>query len=342
MTDALPGIGVLGNVGISVPELVKLGAEIEQAGFPGVWVIEYEYDSIALAQAIAQGTSTVMTGTCITRAFTRHPISLATTAAAIDQLAPGRFTIGLGSGALESADPKLSLQRWGVPWDRSAARMKEYVEVLRRALDGETLGYQGDFYDLNHVELELLPEKRVPIFLAGGGKRMMDLAGSLSDGVFMHMVDEQATRATRERVAAAAEKHGRDPGELDVSNLIMTCVDDDRATAVAAMKHWLVEYYLSMKVYQSILAENGWADEGKTILDAYMRGDKEAAEAAVPDGLIEHFTITGTPDECRQKLAEFVSWGTTMPILYVFPSRGDWRDAYRRTIDTFAGATAAG
>jgi alkanesulfonate monooxygenase SsuD/methylene tetrahydromethanopterin reductase-like flavin-dependent oxidoreductase (luciferase family) len=335
--DVVPGIGVLGNVGISVPQLVDLGKEIEDAGFSGVWVIEYEYDSIGIAQAIAQGTDRVMTGTCITRAFTRHPVSLATTAAVIDQLAPGRFTIGLGSGALESADPKLSLQRWGVPWDRSASRMKEYVEVLRRAMDGDTLGYDGEFYDLDHVELELLPEKHVPIFVAGGGKRMMDIAGALCDGVFMHMVDEKATRGTAERVAEAAEKHERDAGQLDVSNLIMTCVDDDRDAAVAAMKHWLVEYYLSMKVYQAILAENGWAAEAETILDAYMRGDKPAAEAAVPDGLIENFTITGTPDECREKLAQFVSWGTTLPILYVFPSRADdWPGAYRRAIDTFA------
>jgi alkanesulfonate monooxygenase SsuD/methylene tetrahydromethanopterin reductase-like flavin-dependent oxidoreductase (luciferase family) len=327
---------VLGNVGISVRELVELAREMEDAGFSGVWVIEYEYDSIALAQAIAQGTRRVMTGTCITRAFTRHPVSMASTAAVVDQLAPGRFTIGLGSGALESADPKLSMQRWDVPWDRSAARMREYVEVLRRAMDGETLGYQGEFYDLNHVELELLPEERVPIFVAGGGKRMMDIAGAFCDGVFMHMVDEQGTKATAERVAAAAEAHGRDPSALDVSQLIMTCVDDDRDTAVAAMKHWLVEYYLSMKVYQEILSSNGWADEAKTILDAYLAGDKEAAEAAVPDGLIERFTITGTPEECREKLAETISWGTTLPILYAFPSRGDWHEGYRRSIEAFA------
>jgi alkanesulfonate monooxygenase SsuD/methylene tetrahydromethanopterin reductase-like flavin-dependent oxidoreductase (luciferase family) len=332
------GIGLLGHVGISTPELVEIGKEIEDAGYAGVWIIEYEYDSIALAQAVAQATNRVMTGTCITRAFTRHPISMATTAAVIDQLAPGRFTIGLGSGALESADPKLSMQRWDVPWDRSAARMKEYVEVLRKALDGETLGYQGEFHDLNHVELELLPEKHVPIFVAGGGKKMMDVAGAYCDGVFMHMVDETATRETAARVAATAEKHGRDPSELEVSNLIMTVVDDDHDTAVAAIRHWLVEYYLSMKVYQGILKDNGWEDEAQTILDAYLAGDMEAAEAAVPQGLIDNFTITGTPEECRQKLADFVSWGTTMPILYVFPSRGDWRDAYRRTIEAFAGA----
>jgi alkanesulfonate monooxygenase SsuD/methylene tetrahydromethanopterin reductase-like flavin-dependent oxidoreductase (luciferase family) len=339
--DAVPGIGLLGNVGIPARELVELGREIEDAGYSGVWIIEYEYDSIALAQAVAQATRRVMTGTCITRAFTRHPVSLATTAAVVDRLAPGRFTIGLGSGALESADPRLSMQRWDVPWDRSAARMKEYVEVLRRAMDGETLGYDGEFYDLNHVALELLPEERVPIFVAGGGKRMMDIAGALCDGVFMHMVDAAGTKATAERVAAAAQQHGRDPGALEVSQLIMTCVDEDRETAVGAMKHWLVEYYLSMKVYQDILAHNGWADEAKAILDAYMADDKEAAKAAVPDGLVERFTITGTPAECREKLSEMVSWGTTLPILYVFPSRGDWRDGYRRSIAAFAPGAAA-
>ncbi|MEA2419307.1 MAG: 5,10-methylenetetrahydromethanopterin reductase [Thermoleophilaceae bacterium] len=333
-----PGIGLLANVGISPGALVDLGREIEQAGFSGIWMIEYEYDSVALAQAVASQTSRAVTGTCITRAFSRHPVSLANTAAVIDRLAPGRFVIGLGSGTLEAMDPKLSFQRWGQPWDRPVARMREYVQILRRALDGELLGYEGEFYDLRHVQLELLPESRVPIFIAGGGKRMIELVAEEADGVFVHLVDRVGTERTRDTLAAAARERGRDPDELDVSNLVMTCIDEDHDAAVAAMRKHLVEFYLTMSLYQKILASAGFGDAANTIYECVKRGDVKAAEAAVPDRLIEDFTITGTPADARRKLEDFVSWGTTMPILYPFPSRGDWLDCYRRTMETFADA----
>jgi alkanesulfonate monooxygenase SsuD/methylene tetrahydromethanopterin reductase-like flavin-dependent oxidoreductase (luciferase family) len=332
----VPGIGLLGTVGLSPPELVKLAREFEQAGFSGVWVIEYEYDAVGLAQALASGTSRLLTGTAITRAFSRHPIGLANAAALVDRLAPGRFVIGLGTGAYESLDPRMSFQRWGQEWDRPAARMREYVQVVRRALEGELLGFDGDFYRLDHVQIDILPESRVPIFVAGGGARMLEVAGAEADGVFVHLYDRERTERTRDAVAAAALKAGRDPGDIQLARLIMSCVDDDRRRAVEAMRRYLVEWYLTMPQYQRIVAACGYGEVAEAIRECAARGDLDGAVATVPDELIEALTITGTPVEARQKLAEMVGWGTTVPILYPFPARGDWREAYRASIATFA------
>lgn len=332
-----PGIGLLGHVA-PASVVLDLAREIEDAGFADAWVVEYEYDAMAFCQAIAAATETAGTGTCITRAFTRHPISIADTAAVIDSMAPGRFTIGLGTGPLKAADPRLNMQRWGQEWDRPVARMREYVQIVRRVLEGETLNYEGEFFDLANVGLDVLPAGKIPIYLAAGGERMTEVAGAEADGVFVHLANRAMTEQTLDRVARAAKSALRDPDSVELSNLIMTCVDDESAVARDAMRHWLIDFYLNMPSYQKVLERSGYADTANAIRDLLAKGDLAGAAAAVPDGVLDDFTIVGTPAECEQKLAEFVAWGTSVPILYPFPSRGDWIDGYRRTIDAFAPA----
>ncbi|MEA2379498.1 MAG: 5,10-methylenetetrahydromethanopterin reductase [Thermoleophilaceae bacterium] len=343
MTAALPGIGLLANVGITPAGTVDLAREIEQAGFAGVWIVEYEYDATAIAQAVASGLEVAVTGTCITRAFTRHPISMAETAALIDCLAPGRFVIGLGTGPLKAADPKLDRQRWGQEWDRPVARMREYLQVLRLALSGEMISYEGEFYDLKNIQLDLLPASgHVPIYIAAGGERMSQVAGAEADGVFVHLANREMTERSLAAVAEGARQAGRDAGQIEFSNLIMTCVDEDRDAAYAAMRHYLVDFYLNMPSYQKVIERAGYVDTANTIRERLGSGDMAGASDSIPDALVDEFTVVGTPEECEQKLAEIVSWGTTMPIVYPFPSRGDWLDCYRRTLEAFAGIPVAG
>ncbi|MEA2330589.1 MAG: 5,10-methylenetetrahydromethanopterin reductase [Thermoleophilaceae bacterium] len=337
--NASLGVGLLANVGVSVPATVDFAREIEQAGYAGVWIVEYEYDATALAQAVAAATDVVVSGTCITRAFTRHPISMAETAALIDCLAPGRFVIGLGTGPLKAADPKLDMQRWGQEWDRPVARMREYLQVLRRALSGEMVTYQGEFYELQNVQLDPAPPSgHVPIYIAAGGERMSRVGGAEADGVFVHLADREMTERSLEAVAEGAKEAGRDPSQIEFGNLIMTCVDDDRDAAYAAMRHWLVDFYLNMPSYQKVIERAGYADTANSIRERLASGDVAGASASIPDALVDEFTVVGTPLECEQKLAEIVSWGTTVPIVYPFPSRGDWLECYRRSVEAFAPA----
>jgi alkanesulfonate monooxygenase SsuD/methylene tetrahydromethanopterin reductase-like flavin-dependent oxidoreductase (luciferase family) len=338
MTPLSPGIGLLGNVGISLPELVAFGRECEAAGSAGVWMVEYEYDALAMAQAVAGATERVLTGTCITRAFTRHPISMAESAVVVDRLAPGRFVIGLGTGALKAADPTLSMQRWGQEWDKPVGRMREYVQILRRAMTGETITYDGEFFQLRNIRLDPVPSTYVPIYIAAGGERMSEVAGAEADGVFVHLVNREKTERTREAVDRGARGAGRDPSAIELSNLIMVCVDEERELAYDAMRHWLVDFYLNMPSYQKVLEHGGYADVANVVRDRLTAGDVAGAEAALPDALLEEFTMVGTPADCERKLAEIVSWGTSIPILYPFPSRDDWLDGYRRTLAAFAGA----
>jgi 5,10-methylenetetrahydromethanopterin reductase len=338
MTEHAPGFGLLANVGIPLGELVDFGRECEAAGCASVWMVEYEYDALAITQAIAASTSRVLTGTCISRAFTRHPISMAESAAVIDRLAPGRFVIGLGTGALKAADPLLSMQRWGQEWDKPVGRMREYVQVVREAMTGEKVSYDGQFFQLSNIRIDPAPSTYVPIYIAAGGERMSEVAGAEADGVFVHLVNREMTERTRRAVDRGARGAGRDPSQVELSNLIMVCLDDERDVAYDAMRHWLVDFYLNMPSYQRVLERGGYADTAEAVRTSLAAGDPAGAEAALPDELLEEFTMVGTPADCERKLAEIVSWGTSMPILYPFPSRHDWLDGYQRTLAALAGA----
>jgi alkanesulfonate monooxygenase SsuD/methylene tetrahydromethanopterin reductase-like flavin-dependent oxidoreductase (luciferase family) len=338
MSSESAAIAFLANVGVSPAGLIELSARAEAAGYEGAWMVEYEYDSVAIVQAIATATDQIETGTCIMRAFTRHPISLAETATVIEALAPGRFVIGLGTGPMKRATPDVPVQRWGLEWDKPAARMREYVQVVRRVLGGGAVSYDGRFFRFRNVFPEPVPERQIPIWLAGGGPQMVRVAGMEADGMFVHMANEAMIAKTRESVGAAAREAGRDPDDVPLGNLLMVCVDDDADAARAAMRHWLVDFYLSLPGYQELLVRAGFKDTANAIRDALVRGDADAAEAAVPDAVLDDFMLAGKPEDCRRRLQDFVAWGVQKPILYPFPAHDDWDAAYRVTISAFAPA----
>jgi alkanesulfonate monooxygenase SsuD/methylene tetrahydromethanopterin reductase-like flavin-dependent oxidoreductase (luciferase family) len=187
------------------------------------------------------------------------------------------------------------------------------------------------------VRLDVVPAPgAVPIYIAAGGERMTEVAAAEADGVFVHLVNREMTEHTLATIARAARAAGRDPDDIPVSNLLMTCVDDDRTVACDAMRHYLVDYYLNMPSYQRVMERAGYGEVVDTIRDRLAHGDRAGAAAAIPDSLLDEFTIAGDPAECEQKLADFVSWGTREPILYAFPARGDWLAGYHRVIDAFA------
>lgn len=329
-------------------EVIELAQEAERAGWDGVQLVEYEYDTFAFAQAIASGTSRVFTGTCISRAFTRHPLLTAETAVAIDHLAPGRFVIGLGVGGVSAPPrdatrrtggraareirPGTSLQRWGMGSDRLAARMREYVEVVRLALTGDVVDYSGEFFRFEDVQLSIAPTGEIPVYLGARGQRMLDLAGEAADGVYLWLVGEAATRESIARVRRAVERAGRPAESVTIGGLIPTCVDPDGDAARGAARRNLVDFYLGRAAYADVLPDAGFPEVGEAVRALVEKGEPEAAAEKIPDEALDQLAIAGTPEQCRDAMQRWTARGVNAPVLYVFPADGDWPGAYRRAI----------
>lgn len=348
-----PSLGLLADVGLGPERLVDIAREAEAAGFESVRMIEHEYDSFAFAQAIASGTNHIITGS-VARHYTRHPLLTAQTAAVIDQLTPGRFVIGLGSGPPKRSDPGTPREHWGMPTDQEVARLDEYIEVVRRALTEDEVDFRGEFYKFTDVRMAVRPvSPHIPIWLAAAGKRTAKLAGRVADGMLVQLAGTEMIDRVLDSADEAARNAGRDPDALPLGNLIMTCVSNDAAEARRAMRAHLVDWYLHQPRIQQQFAEGGYEDMANEIKrcnpphdtrgsvdEILVNPQAQAAAEAISDEALDEFTIAGTPGECRSRIEQFLDWGVDVPILCPYPVGTDWSDAYREVIQAFADTPA--
>jgi alkanesulfonate monooxygenase SsuD/methylene tetrahydromethanopterin reductase-like flavin-dependent oxidoreductase (luciferase family) len=323
---------------ITPDELRTIALEAEAAGFDTLWSTEEDYDSFAYDLYTASVTARLRAGSSIARYYKRHPLLVAETAAAIDRIAPGRFVIGLGTGPVRKSDPGAKLQRWGTDASSPVERLSEYIDVIRMALSGETVDFEGNCYAVQGVTLQPKPERVPPVYLSAGGRELVRLAGRKADGFFFFflgpaLLDEWLTTAREE-----AQQAGRDGNALVAAGLIPMCIDDDRERARSVLRHHLFFPYLSRPYYQKLLAENGFAEAADAIRTALSTGGVEAAAPLVPDEVLDTLTVGGTPDECVERVREFVARGNDAPVLYPFPVDDDWAGCYSGVVDLFRGA----
>jgi 5,10-methylenetetrahydromethanopterin reductase len=202
--------------------------------------------------------------------------------------------------------------------------MRETVEVTRRLLAMERVTFQGEFVDVDDIEIDIVhgdrSPKRVPIYIAATtGMNMMELAGEIGDGALLnYLVGPEYNRQALEHLAVGAERAGRTLDDVDRPQLVVCSLDDDRSLALDRARE-LVTQYLGQQphigkasgVEPSLLEEIGhilgWPATHEQI---------EEAMALVPDEVVQLVTASGTAEECRAKIAEYVDAGCTCPVLY--------------------------
>lgn len=159
--------------------LVQLGEEL---GFDTAWVADQTFyrDPFVVLSACAQATRRIDLGLGATNPYTRHPVQIARAAAALNELAEGRFRLAIGAG-----NRKELLQPLG--WNQTGAgpRCREAVTVIKQLLSGEEVHYGSDTLTVDHVRLLVPPQPQLPVFLAGRGPYVLRSAGQVADGVII-------------------------------------------------------------------------------------------------------------------------------------------------------------
>jgi alkanesulfonate monooxygenase SsuD/methylene tetrahydromethanopterin reductase-like flavin-dependent oxidoreductase (luciferase family) len=319
---------------ITPDELGELARQADVAGFEVLWSTEEDYDSFVYDQHVAGSSERLRAGSSIARYYKRHPLLVAESAAAIDRITPGRFVIGLGTGPAKRADPSIKLQRWGSDAAKPVARLSEYIDVVRLALSGEEVNFEGEFYAVEKVRLQPDPNAEIPIYLAGGGPQLTKLAARKADGAFLYFLNEEQTRQRLATLEEEATAVGRDAP--DVAVLFPVCVDEDREAARNALRRHLFFPYLALPYYQQLLADNGFPEAVEQIKAALADGGIDAAWQHVPDEALDGVALAGEPGECTARLEEFMGRGIDSPVLYPFPVDDDWVGTYRRVVELFA------
>jgi 5,10-methylenetetrahydromethanopterin reductase len=225
----------------------------------------------------------------------------------------------------------------GIDRSRPLKVMREVVDAVRALLANETVTMDGFHVHLDGVELDYVHQERrpkdVPIYVGATGMQMMELTGEIADGaVLNYLVSPSYNVGALEALARGAAKAGRTIDDIDRPQLVVCSVDEDRDAALDGAR-LLVTQYLGQQphimkasgVPQTLLDEIGEVLTWPATHDQVV-----AASKLVPDDIVQMITASGTPDEVRAKVDEYVASGCTCPILYPLA------DDVRLMIDTFA------
>jgi 5,10-methylenetetrahydromethanopterin reductase len=305
----------------------------EERGFEAVWQAESRLvrDAIVPMAAYAAVTEKIDVGSGVINNWTRNIGLLAATFLTLDDLAPGRIICGMGAWW----DPLA--KNVGIDRRKPLTAMRETVEVLRRLLNMERVTFHGEFHHVEGIELDVVHGRREPrdvrIMIGATGPKMMELTGEIADGaVLNYCVPPSYNDMAMERLEAGAKKAGRTLDDIDRPQLVVCSVDHDHDKAIDTTRELLTQYLaqqphiakasgVSMDVVEEIQSILGWPATHEQI---------QAAKHLVPEDLIHRITASGTPDEARAKVQEYIDNGATCPILY--PVGGD----FKLLIDTFA------
>ena len=304
----------------------------EDHGFEAVWQAESRLvrDAIVPMAAYAAVTEKLKVGSGVINNWTRNIGLLASTFLTLDDLAPNRIICGIGAWW----DPLA--KNVGIDRRKPLTAMKETVTVLRKLLNMERVSFEGEFISVHGIELDVVHGRKeprnVPIFIGATGDNMMEMTGEIADGVVLnYCVPPEYNNKALELLAAGAKKAGKTLDDIDRPQLIVCSVDLDHDKAIDTTRELLTQYLaqqphiakasgVSMDVVAQIQSILGWPATHEQI---------KKAKHLVPEALIDRITASGTPDEAKKKVAEYVANGCTCPILY--PVGGD----VHLLIDTF-------
>jgi 5,10-methylenetetrahydromethanopterin reductase len=302
---------------------IRQGMEIaqytESRGFEAVWQAESRLvrEATVPMAAFLSCTDRIKVGSGVVNNWTRNPALLASTFSTLDDLAPGRVILGIGAWW----DPLA--QKVGITRTRPLTAMRETIEAVRALLADETVTYDGEFVHLDGVELDYVHQPRrpkdVPIYLGATGMKMMELTGELADGaVLNYLVSPAYNQTAMHHLEVGADRARRSMDDIDRPQLVVCSMDEDRAKALDHAR-LLVTQYLGQQphIMKASGVPESLLDEIGAVLTWPATHDQVvAASKLVPDDVVQMITASGTADECRAKVAEYVDAGATCPILY--------------------------
>ncbi|GLY24963.1 LLM class flavin-dependent oxidoreductase [Micromonospora sp. NBRC 101691] len=310
------GLALGYDPGVSVRQMADSAAAAERAGFDTAFFSETLFtnrDSVSALAAFGLATERVTLGTTQVVRL-RSPLVMAQTAATLDELSGGRLVLVVGAFTAKHA------ARNGRPLTDPVTTLREYVESIRALLTGERVTYRGEVVQLDDVGLNFTPLRPdIPIWIAAASRRGLVNAAALGDGVLLDAGTSPEYSANAvELLRRSCEKIDRDPAELTVAQLVNTSIEDDRETAVAAIR-WEVAtkftYASTPKAKMSVGEPTIDPDDLPRFADAFARGGKAALQEILPERYVTSLTATGTADDVRARIAAYRQAGVTLPLV---------------------------
>jgi F420-dependent oxidoreductase-like protein len=310
-------------------ETVEELRDYEAAGLDRVLLPEaYSFDAVSQLGYIAAKTSTVRLVSSILNIYSRSPSLLAMTAAGLDYVSSGRFIMGLGASG-----PQVVEGFHGIAYDAPLARTREVIDICRQVWRREVVEHHGRYFDVpltterggsglgKPMKLINKPVRpSVPVILAAMGPRNVELAAELFEGWEpLFFVPELAAETFGKSLAAGAVRRDRALPPLDITvntHVLVTEDPQERHAGVRAVREHLALYIGGMgaqgkNFYHDLAARLGFGTEADRVQTLFLAGDREAAQEAVPEGLVHGVALVGDRSHVAARLRAFRDAGVS-------------------------------
>ena len=293
--------------------LVEFVEAADRLGVDSAWSAEaWGMDSVASLGYLAGCTSRIRLGTGIMQVSSRTPAMTAMTALSLAKLSGDRFCLGLGLSG-----PQVVEGLHGAAFERPLGRLREYVAIVRMALSGEKLEFEGEHFQLPRrggegkaLRLSMTPKPELPIYLATLGEKSLELTGEVADGWLGTSFIPERADAMLEPIRRGAARANRSlsdieihvGGNLEISEDVEGLLDKYRkgmAFTLGAMGSAKTNFY------NAAYARAGFEDAAKEVQTLWVSGKKQEAIAAVPDEMLLAANLIGTEQMVRARLRAF-------------------------------------
>ena len=332
------GIGIGGPM----PMIGAMAQMVEEAGFESCWAAETTNSAFVTAQIAIQATSKINVGTAIALAFPRSPTIAAMEAMDLDELSNGRFMIGLGTQV-----KRVNEQRFSVPFEHPAPKLKEYAQVMRTvfaANRGDDVTFEGKFYTVTMPTFGGLrqPQPRdVPIYFAAVNKLMARNCGEVADGLLGHPLasPKYLEEVIRPAIAEGAERGGRKASDCNLTASPMISISDDVDLARREVK-LQIAFYATTRTYTPILELHDRAHIVPDLRAAFEKKDKDAMVALIDDEFCDAVAVAGPADEIRDRVKRWDSIADRLMVggPWYGPTPERMFENYRALVEVFGPA----
>ena len=321
-------IGInIGLAGVGLADQIALAARADRAGFSTVAALESGFDAFAMlgGAAVATTSARLMTGVAT---WVRPPIATVRAARTLAELSSGRFHLGLGT-----MPAHWNRDLYGIDPDRPVSRMREYVAVVRGALEAtEPFDHRGEFFEITGYQAQPVTSGAIPIHVGATRSRMARMAAEVADGVlynFVHTVDW--IRDVLEPAVALGE-NGRGV-RVERGVMLLCVIDNDEDRALERARHGFGRH-VGIDYFHATAAHTGFDLSDVEALEQAGRHDE--AVAALPDDLIRTMAAVGSAESCRNRVAALeglVDSVQLLPPRHVAPE--EVRRGYEAVLEAF-------
>jgi F420-dependent oxidoreductase-like protein len=293
--------------------------EAERLGVDCVWSAEaWGHDAVTPLAFVAARTSRIRLGTGIMQAGTRTPALVAMTAMSLAAMSRGRFLLGLGVSG-----PQV-IEGWhGIRFERPVQRIREIVEIVRRATRGERLEFKGSVYELplpggegKALRSAAKPQPNIPVYLATLSPKSLEMTGEIADGWLGTSFMPDHARVFFDHLETGARRAGRSLQSLDLQAGGFVAFSDHVERLIPPRKPGLAFTLGAMgsrqhNFYNDAFKRAGYTDVALEVQRLWLDGHREEAAARVPDELVLKTSLLGTEAMVRRRLELYRDAGVT-------------------------------